>query len=45
MSYTFAQPNLTVKLGGTNLLNDYYTSMLGGPDMGGFYYGTVTCFF
>ncbi|MCU0348790.1 MAG: TonB-dependent receptor, partial [Saprospiraceae bacterium] len=45
VSYTFAQPKLTLKLGGTNLLNNYYTSMLGGPDMGGFYYGTVTCFF
>lgn len=45
VSYTFAQPNISLKIGGTNLLNDYYFSMLGGPDLGGFYYCTVTASF
>lgn len=43
--YAFVQPKLTMRVGGTNLLNHYYYSMLGGPDLGGFYYCTLTCFF
>lgn len=45
VSYTFAQPKLTIRVGGSNLLNHYYYSMLGGPDIGGFYYCTLTGLF
>ncbi len=31
-----------MKLGGTNLLNHYYVSYLGGPQVGGFYYTSIT---
>lgn len=34
--------NLTVKVGGSNVLNQYYYSFLGGPSIGGFYYTSVT---
>ena len=32
-----------IKIGATNLLNHYYTSFLGGPQIGAFYYSTITC--
>ena len=31
-----------LKIGGTNMLNHYYHSYLGGPSVGGFYYSSVT---
>jgi len=42
LQYSFANPKLTVKIGGANVLNRYYYSILGGPQPGGFYYTTVT---
>jgi iron complex outermembrane receptor protein len=39
---TFPRQALDIKLGATNLLNHYYYSILGGPQIGGFYYTTVT---
>lgn len=33
--------NIRIKLGGTNILNQYYFSYLGGPSVGGFYYTAV----
>lgn len=41
LQYSFANPKLTVKIGGANVLNRYYYSMLGGPQIGGFYYTTI----
>ena len=40
---TYALPiqKLSLKLGGTNLLNNYYYNFLAGPSVGGFYYLTV----
>lgn len=34
--------DIMVKVGGNNILNDYYNSYLGGPSVGGFYYLTVS---
>ncbi|WP_428664736.1 TonB-dependent receptor [Runella sp.] len=42
ITYTLPKQKLDFKLGGTNLLNRYYFSILGGPQIGGFYYLTVT---
>lgn len=42
VQYTFLKSRLNVKLGGTNLLNKYYYSFVGGPSIGGFYYCTTT---
>jgi outer membrane receptor protein involved in Fe transport len=42
LQYSFTNPSLTVKMGGANVLNRYYYSMLGGPQIGGFYYTTFT---
>jgi iron complex outermembrane receptor protein len=33
---------LRIKVGGTNLLNQYYRSFLGGPSVGGFYYTSIS---
>lgn len=41
VSYVLPKPNLSVKLGGTNLLNRPYTTFTAGPSVGGFYYATV----
>lgn len=41
ITYSLPKQNLSVKLGGTNLLNRYYFSILGGPQIGGFYYVTL----
>lgn len=38
LTYAFANHKTDVKLGGTNLFNRYYYSILGGPQVGGFYY-------
>jgi iron complex outermembrane receptor protein len=42
VQYTFAKQGVNIKLGATNFLNHYYYSMLGGPQIGGFYYTTLT---
>ena len=42
VQYSFAKPSLGIKLGATNVLNHYYYSFLGGPQIGGFYYTTLT---
>ncbi len=42
VQYSFNKPSLTVKLGAANFLNHYYYSILGGPQIGGFYYTTLT---
>jgi iron complex outermembrane receptor protein len=34
--------HIMIKLAGSNLLNQYYRSFLGGPSVGGFYYATVS---
>jgi iron complex outermembrane receptor protein len=33
---------VSLKVGGSNILNQYYNSFLGGPSVGGFYYLTLT---
>ncbi|PIF31649.1 iron complex outermembrane receptor protein [Flavobacterium sp. 9] len=38
VNYNFRKTCLTTKLGGTNILNKPYTSILGGPSIGGLYY-------
>jgi len=43
LRYTFRDSRFYIKAGGTNLLNHYYYSILGGPQIGGFYYTTITC--
>jgi hypothetical protein len=42
ISYFFSKPSLRIKLGASNLLNHFYYSYLGGPQIGGFYYTTIT---
>ncbi|BAV07040.1 iron complex outermembrane recepter protein [Filimonas lacunae] len=42
VQYHTTANKLTVKLGATNLLNQYYYSFIGGPSIGGFYYTTIT---
>ena len=42
LNYKFAQPDLYLKVGATNLLNRYYSNMLGGASLGGLYYISVT---
>ncbi|MDO6430373.1 TonB-dependent receptor [Flavitalea sp. BT771] len=42
VNYTFEKAGCKVRLGGTNLLNKYYYSFLGGPSIGGMYYATLT---
>jgi outer membrane receptor protein involved in Fe transport len=41
LSYRFPGNLLSIKAGGTNVLNRYYFSFLGGPRIGGFYYLTL----
>jgi outer membrane receptor protein involved in Fe transport len=41
ITYALPVQNMTLKLGGTNLLNQYYYNFLAGPSVGGFYYLTV----
>ncbi|KAF2518550.1 TonB-dependent receptor, partial [Flavobacterium zhairuonense] len=38
VNYYFKKSGITTKLGGTNVLNKTYTSILGGPSIGGLYY-------
>ncbi len=42
VNYAFTKQSLNIKIGATNLLNQYYTSILGGPQIGGLYYTTLT---
>lgn len=42
LQYSFSKPSVGIKLGATNVLNKYYYSILGGPQIGGFYYTTLT---
>ncbi len=42
VNYDFTIAKLNLKLGATNLTNQYYYSFLGGPAIGGFYYMTIT---
>ena len=42
LNYTFAKPGCKLRAGGSNLLNHYYYSILGGPQIGGLYYLTVS---
>ncbi len=40
--YTLPKPSLDIKIGATNVFNNYYYSILGGPQIGGFYYTILT---
>ncbi|WP_192349784.1 TonB-dependent receptor [Algoriphagus sp. Y33] len=42
VSYKFAFIKTAFKLGGTNLLNNRYSQYTGGPEIGGFYYLSLT---
>jgi iron complex outermembrane receptor protein len=42
VNYTFEKARCKVKVGGSNLLNKYYYSFLGGPSIGGMYYVNIT---
>ena len=42
ISYAIPTPNLRIKLGASNVLNEYYVSYLGGPSVGGLYYLALT---
>ena len=41
LSYTFESLYTTVKVGGSNALNDWYTSSFGSASIGGLYYLTL----
>lgn len=43
LSYLFTKANVRLKTGASNLLNHYYYSIAGGPQIGGFYYAAVSC--
>jgi outer membrane receptor protein involved in Fe transport len=40
--YSFIKTSIDVKLGASNIFNRYYYSILGGPQIGGLYYTTIT---
>ena len=42
LTYALPKPDLRIKLGASNVLNGYYVSYLGGPNVGGLYYLAVT---
>jgi iron complex outermembrane receptor protein len=42
LNYTFAKSGVKLKIGADNLLNHYYYSILGGPQIGGLYYLSVS---
>lgn len=42
VNYSFANPSIRISLGASNIFNKYYYSILGGPQIGGMYYTTVT---
>ncbi|HWJ29224.1 MAG TPA: TonB-dependent receptor, partial [Flavisolibacter sp.] len=41
VQYHTMKGRMNIKLGATNLLNQYYYSFIGGPSIGGFYYSTI----
>lgn len=42
ISYKLSDLKSIIKLGGSNLFNDYYIQSLGGPDIGAIYYLSIT---
>ena len=42
VNYIITYIKMKIKLGATNILNHYYKSFLGGPEIGGLYYTTFT---
>ncbi|PWA06527.1 TonB-dependent receptor [Flavobacterium psychrotolerans] len=42
INYNFEKPGIVAKVGGTNFLNKSYYSILGGPQIGAFYYLSLT---
>ncbi|MCC5939183.1 MAG: TonB-dependent receptor [Lunatimonas sp.] len=42
LSYKLPKLNAIVKAGATNVLNERYTQYVGGPEIGGFYYFSIT---
>ena len=42
VSWQVTKLQTKIKIGATNLLNNYYASFLGGPQIGAFYYSTLT---
>ncbi len=44
LRYTFPKLSFNIKVGASNILNHYYYSILGGPEIGGLYYTTLTYF-
>ena len=42
LRYTVVKPSIDIKIGASNVLDHYYYSILGGPQIGGFYYTTLT---
>ncbi|MGF1635977.1 MAG: TonB-dependent receptor [Cyclobacteriaceae bacterium] len=42
LSYHFSEMNSILKIGGSNLLNQYYLQSLGGPRIGAIYYMSLT---
>lgn len=42
INHDFLKSKLNLKIGASNLTNNYYNSFLGGPAIGGFYYTTIT---
>jgi iron complex outermembrane recepter protein len=42
LKYHIPNTKGTFAVGGTNLLNRYYTQFVGGPSIGGFYYASLT---
>jgi iron complex outermembrane receptor protein len=42
VQYQLLSAKASIKLGATNLLNQYYYSFIGGPSIGGFYYSMIT---
>ena len=41
VSYKFFQPKILLKIGGTNILNQYYINGFGNPSIGGLYYVSI----
>ena len=41
VSYTFDELYTTVKIGGSNVMNDWYTTSYGSASIGGLYYVTL----
>ncbi|WP_026994343.1 TonB-dependent receptor plug domain-containing protein [Flectobacillus major] len=42
VSYLLPLQNILIKLGGTNITNQYYYNFLAGPSVGGFYYMSIS---